>query len=178
MQFAFGLLFHDCCRVQSRWSIRRKARGGRARSDAGARPAGSSNARRAGRAGSSGRCAGYGKRSMSSGIFWLVQHFDAGHVHFTRARIADVEREEVHVIVDVAGVAIELGIAVNLEMLAGIEQRPGGRGKADGAHIEIVDARAALREDAVHPRQRALVRDGIHARRARVRERFPGRRPV
>ena len=95
--------------------------------------------------------------------FLVVQHFDAGHVDFVRARIADVEREEVHVIVDVAGVAVELGVAVNLQMLAGIEQGPGGRGKADGADIEVVDARAALHEDAVDPGQRALVRDGIDA---------------
>ncbi len=54
--------------------------------------------------------------------FLVVQHFDAGHIHFVRARITDVEGKEVHVIVNVAGVAIELGIAVDLKMLAGIEQ--------------------------------------------------------
>src|ERR1700733_4491722 len=81
--------------------------------------------------------------------FLVVQNFDAGHVHFVQARITDVEGEEVHVIVNMAGIAIELGIAVDLKMLAGIEQGPGRRGQADGTDVEVVDPCAALSEDAV-----------------------------
>ena len=52
---------------------------------------------------------------------------------------------------------------MDLEVLAGVEQGPGGRGKADGAHVEVVEARSALRENVIDPGQRAFVRGGIDA---------------
>src|SRR5579862_3406309 len=80
-----------------------------------------------------------------------------------RARVADIKGEEVHVIVHVIGVAIELGVAVDLEMLAGVEQGPGRRGEADGADVKIVESRTALNEDVIDPGQRAFMSDGIDA---------------
>ena len=78
-----------------------------------------------------------------------------------RERVAEVERKKIQVIVDVIGITVELGIAVNLEMLAGIEQRPGGRRKTDGANIEVLDARALLRENVIDPGQIALAGGGV-----------------
>ena len=65
---------------------------------------------------------GVGKTVDEQRDFLVVQNFDAGHIHSMRARIADVKGKEVHVIVYVAGVAVEFGVAVDLQVLAGIEQ--------------------------------------------------------
>ncbi len=62
-----------------------------------------------------------------------------------------------------AGIAIELGIAVDRHVLARIEQRPGGRGKADTTYVEVVDPGATLRENPVDPWQSALVGERINA---------------
>src|SRR2546429_3303361 len=93
----------------------------------------------------------------------IVQDLDAGHVHPVGKRITEIEREEIQVIVNVVSIAIEFSIAVNLKVLPGIEQRPGGRGEADGADVEIRQAGALLSEDTVDPREHALTRGRIGA---------------
>ena len=50
-------------------------------------------------------------------------------------------------------VAVELDVALDLQVLAGVEQRPGRPGQAHAAHVEVAHARAALVEDVVEPRQ-------------------------
>ena len=52
--------------------------------------------------------------------------------------------------------AIEFDVALDLQMLTSINQRPRRRGKAHAAHIEIRDARAIVVEDVVKPRQAAF----------------------
>ena len=93
----------------------------------------------------------------------LIQNLHARHIHTVRQRIAEIEREEIEVIVDVIGVAVELRIAANLEVASGVQQGPGGRRKADGAHVEVIEARALPREHVIDPRQGALAGGGIDA---------------
>ena len=52
--------------------------------------------------------------------------------------------------------AIEFDVALDLQMLTRINQRPRRRGKAHAAHIEVRDARPIVVEDVVKPRQPAL----------------------
>src|SRR5689334_8422114 len=81
----------------------------------------------------------------------IVEYFDAGHVNTAGHGVADIKRKEVEVVVDVKGIAIELRIAADFEVLARVQHRPGRSGKADAAHIKVCDARSLLGEDPLDP---------------------------
>ncbi len=86
----------------------------------------------------------------------LVEQLGAGHVHAHAADVGDPEGDEVEVVVGVERVAVELDVALNLQVLPRVEQRPGGPREAHPAHVEVRQPRAAFVEDVLEPRQHAL----------------------
>jgi hypothetical protein len=91
----------------------------------------------------------------------FVQQFGAGHVHAHLARRAEPEGNEVEVIVGVEREPVELHVALNLQVLARIEERPRRRGEAHPAHVEVFEARAPLIKNMFEPRQQTLARTRI-----------------
>jgi len=51
----------------------------------------------------------------------FIEDFDAGHIGMTGARVAEIEREEVKVIVDTERVAVIFGIATDQQVLSTVE---------------------------------------------------------
>ena len=86
----------------------------------------------------------------------FVHQLHARHVDVPRNRIAEIEREKVQVIVGVQRVAVVFDVAADLQMPAAIEQRPGWRGQAQSAHVEVFHPHTVLREDMLDPRQAAV----------------------
>ncbi len=82
-----------------------------------------------------------------------VEHLDARHIDGAAPRIAQIERKEVEVIVDFAGVAIVLGVAADDCVVAGVEHGPRWRGEADTARVEAFEDSAVLAKDMREPRQ-------------------------
>src|SRR5271165_947624 len=95
--------------------------------------------------------------------FEIVQNLHARHVDLVLQRVAEIERNEVQVIVNRTRVAVEFGVAANLKVLAGVEQGPGGRRKADRAYIKIRHPRAIGPKNGIDPGKRALMSNGIDA---------------
>ena len=86
----------------------------------------------------------------------LVEQFRSGHVHTRAAGVGDPEGNEVEVVVGVERVAVELDVALDLQVLPRVEQRPCGAGQTHPADVEVRESRAALVEDVIDPRQNAL----------------------
>ena len=85
-----------------------------------------------------------------------VEHFNTGHIDVSSAGVLEVEGKKVQVIVRIKNEPIEFDIALDLQMLSRVQQRPGRGGQAHAAHVEVSDARAALVEDMINPGQHAL----------------------
>ncbi len=85
-----------------------------------------------------------------------VEHFNGAHIDACADDAADVQRQEVEIVVSVKRVTIEFDVAFDLQMLACFEQRPRRRGQAHAAHVEVREPRAALIEDVIDPGQHAL----------------------
>src|SRR5690242_15625764 len=65
----------------------------------------------------------------------FIQNAYARHVHLPLARVAEIKREEVQVIVDTPGVAVVFDIALDDQRVPCIEHRPRWSGEADAARI-------------------------------------------
>src|SRR5207244_1260420 len=89
-----------------------------------------------------------------------IQKLDAGVVHLARHRDAQIKREKIEVVVGTQRVTVVLDVAADLQMPAGIEQRPRRYGKAQSAHVEILEPRALLREYFLDPGKPAGTADG------------------
>src|SRR6185295_17986486 len=78
-----------------------------------------------------------------------VEDFDSLHVDASADSRLNIERDEVEIVVGLHRVAIKLDVAFYLQVLAGIDQRPGGRRETHAAHIKIREPRAALIENVI-----------------------------
>jgi hypothetical protein len=56
---------------------------------------------------------------------------------------------------------VELDVALDLQVLSRIDERPRRAGKAHPAHVEICEARAALIKNVLEPRQQTFARARI-----------------
>src|SRR5579872_939488 len=91
----------------------------------------------------------------------FIQYLHRRHVDLLRARVIDVERKEVHVVEHAHRVAVVLGVAMNHQVLPGVEQGPRGYREADASNVEVPQSGALLMENVFYPRKLALARDRI-----------------
>src|SRR5581483_9250392 len=80
-----------------------------------------------------------------------IQNLNTGHVHLVASRITQIKREEVEVVVGIAGETVPFNVAANDRVVAGIEHRPRRCLQADAARVEIFEGGAALSKNMREP---------------------------
>src|SRR5579871_2957632 len=83
----------------------------------------------------------------------LIEELDRGHIAVLSHRRAEVERKEIEIVERVEGVAVVFGVAADFKMASGVEERPGRRGKAQAANVEVLEPGSLLPEDPADGRQ-------------------------
>ncbi len=85
-----------------------------------------------------------------------VEYLNRAHINACADNTADVQRQEIEIVVSMKCVAIVFDVAFDLKVLACFKQRPRWSREAHAPHIKIRKPRAALIKDVVDPRQQAF----------------------
>src|SRR5438445_13509124 len=67
-----------------------------------------------------------------------VKHFYPRHIDLPLARISNIERKKIQVVINIPGIPVVFGIASNDRMMSSIEHGPRGSRKANPASVEIL----------------------------------------